>query len=184
MFSGAGCGPVSYGTVHVPRRAAGISLQGPNVGDALQDGQYDEGVVAHVTNVATIRNADGSFTARWTAVGSDAACDPNSFSSTGWSTEDETLTVDYQRDVGSRVYWRSLRNRPRDEIRPRWHSVLADVRFERMLWRSWGGAIAGASDTSVTTIGFQTVMVATSTWTNWLAPRSSSQASLTATTEG
>jgi hypothetical protein len=29
-----------------------------------------------------------------------------------------------------------------DAMRPRFHSVLSDVRFQRMHWRSWGGATA------------------------------------------
>jgi hypothetical protein len=128
--------------VHLPRRAAGIVPQAPRVGDALQDGLFDEGTVAHISDVSVIRNTDSSFSVRWTAVGSDAACDPSTSSSSGWSTETGTLTVDYQRDAGSRVYWRSIRNRPEDAIRPRWHSVLADVRFERMHWRTWGDSVA------------------------------------------
>lgn len=141
-FSGSGCGSVSFKSAYLPRRAQSIVPQSPKVGDALQDGLFGEGVVAHISSVQVLRNADGSLKVQWTAVGSDAACDPTTLSSRGWDTDTETLMVSYDRFVGSRVYWRSIRNRPEDAIRPRWHSVLADVRFERMRWQTWGGPVA------------------------------------------
>ena len=52
------------------------------------------------------------------------------------------MTVSYERFVGSRVCWRSIRNRPEDAIRPRWPSVFADVRFERTRWQTWDGSVA------------------------------------------
>ena len=36
------------------------------------------------------------------------------------------------------VYWRSARNRPVDAVRPRKHSVLADVRYRDLQWSRWG----------------------------------------------
>jgi hypothetical protein len=102
----------------------------------------DGGTVAHITRVSTTIAGGGAFRVTWTAVGSNAACDPSTQSSSGWTTDTVTLVVDYGTDVGSRVYWRSIRNRPEDQIRPRFHSVLADVRFERMRWKTWGGRSA------------------------------------------
>jgi hypothetical protein len=140
-FSGSGCGASASASVRIPPKSVGITRVSPSVGDGLQDGVFAEGTVAHVTSVSTARNSDGSVRVTWTATGSDSACNSTTASSSGWSTETVTLRVDYSRDVGSRVYWRSRRNRPRDEIRPRFHSVLADVRFERMRWSRWGGSV-------------------------------------------
>jgi len=130
-FSGAGCGRWPMGRFHIPAKAIDIRPVSPSIGDPLQDGVFGEATVAQITTVTTTRTTSGTFQVTWTAVGTDAACDPSTESSIGWTTDTVTLDADYSRDVGSRVFWRSMRNRPEDQTRPRWHSVLADARFER-----------------------------------------------------
>ena len=47
------------------------------------------------------------------------------------------------------VYWRSARNHPVDALRPRSHSVLADIRYRNLQWSGWGRPSAVGSGSFV-----------------------------------
>jgi hypothetical protein len=58
--------------------------------------------------------------------------------------------------ASAQVYWRSLRNRsvhnPRkDVVRPRYHSLLSDIKFRTMQWSWWGPRTAKAHGNYVVT---------------------------------
>ena len=48
------------------------------------------------------------------------------------------LPITLSTDDAKSIYWRSARNRPLDAVRPRSHSVLADIRYRNLRWSRWG----------------------------------------------